>query len=346
MLPIDNPVIPKGSLIFITGTTGLVGSHIADQFLHYGYRVRGTTRDVEKNTWLTKIFDTKYGPGKFELVQLTDYTTPDPIHELLKDGQVSVVVHTATELGYNPDPNVMVPAAIGMTMAAVRATARVPSVKRFVLTSSLAAALLGEPDVPGTITADTWNDGAVEAAFRPPPYEAERFYQVYGASKTLSEREAWRFVREEKPGFVLNSVLPTTNFGPSLDPLNQGHPTTAGMLEALFKGDTASLVMIGPQYFVDVRDTGRLHVAAAVLPGVESERIFGAAETFNGDSLLAILRRLYPGRKFPDNFMSGRYLYDITPRARAGELLKDLGHDGWVSLEDSVRANTDDLAED
>lgn len=247
MLPIDNPVIPKCSLIFITGTTGLVGSHIADQFLHYGYRVRGTTRDVQKNRWLNEFFDAKYGTGKFELVGLTDYTDPDCIYQLLKNGEVSAVIHSATELGYNPDPNVMVPAAIAMTMAALRAAARVPSVKRFVLTSSLSAALLAEPDVRGTITADTWNDRSVEAAFQPPPYEAERFLQAYGASKTLSEREAWKFVREEKPGFVLNSVLPTTNFGPSLDPLSQGHPTTAGMLAALFKGETTSIAMIGPR---------------------------------------------------------------------------------------------------
>lgn len=100
------------------------------------------------------------------------------------------------------------------------------------------------------------------------------------------------------------------------------------------------------EYFIDVRDTGRLHVAAAVLPGIESERIFGAAAPFNGDSLLEMLRKLYPGRKFPDNFMGGRYLHDIVPRARAEKLLKYLGSEGWVSLEDSVRANTEDLAED
>lgn len=93
-------------------------------------------------------------------------------------------------------------------------------------------------------------------------------------------------------------------------------------------------------------DTGRLHVAAAVLPGVESERIVGAAETFNGDSLLAILRKLYPRRTFPENFMSGLYLYEVVPRTRAGESLQCLGREGWVSLEDSVRANTEDLAEE
>ncbi|KAB5555072.1 hypothetical protein GE09DRAFT_1123420 [Coniochaeta sp. 2T2.1] len=48
------------------------------------------------------------------------------------------------------------------------------------------------------------------------------------------------------------------------------------------------------EYFIDVDDAGRLHVAAAVLPNL---RIFGFAERFNWDIVLDIFRKHMPGRK-------------------------------------------------
>lgn len=97
------------------------------------------------------------------------------------------------------------------------------------------------------------------------------------------------------------------------------------------------------EYFIDVQDTARLHVAAAIHPDVVSERIFGFAEPQNGDTMLDILRKLYPAKTFPENFQAGQDLSEVLPRARAEALLQDMGRDGWTSLEDSVRWNTEDL---
>jgi hypothetical protein len=87
-----------------------------------------------------------------------------------------------------------------------------------------------------------------------------------------------------------------------------------------------------------------LHVAAAIHPDVESERVFAFAEPVNGDGILAILRKLYPSRSFPDNFQAAQDLSEIAPRQRALELLKDMGKtEGFTSLEESIRKNTEDL---
>lgn len=59
--------IPKGSTVLVTGANGFIGSHIADQFLQYGFRVRGTVRDADKNKWLDDVFRERYGHGRFEL---------------------------------------------------------------------------------------------------------------------------------------------------------------------------------------------------------------------------------------------------------------------------------------
>lgn len=151
------------------------------------------------------------------------------------------MIHTATNFTMDPDPNKVIPGTIKGTVNALAAAAKEPSVKRFVLTSSSSSALIPKPNDRVKVTADTWNDEIVTFATRGPPYEPERAYPVYAASKVLAEKEAWRFVREEKPGFVLNAVLPNLNFGASLDSANQAHPSTSGMVVELFKGNSAPL---------------------------------------------------------------------------------------------------------
>ena len=68
MLQINQPVIPKGSNVLITGINGFIASNIADQFLKLGYKVRGTTRDPQRTAWVADLFDRKYGHESFEMV--------------------------------------------------------------------------------------------------------------------------------------------------------------------------------------------------------------------------------------------------------------------------------------
>lgn len=69
---LEGAVLPRGSLILVTGANGFVGLHIVDQFLRNGYRVRGTVRDTPKSAWVTEYFQQEYGSGKFELVEIKD----------------------------------------------------------------------------------------------------------------------------------------------------------------------------------------------------------------------------------------------------------------------------------
>ena len=82
-----SPVIAPGSLILVTGVNGYIASHVADQLLEAGYKVRGTSRDSSKTTWMHELFDKKYGPGKFETVVVEDMTVPDAFDEATKGMQ-------------------------------------------------------------------------------------------------------------------------------------------------------------------------------------------------------------------------------------------------------------------
>lgn len=86
-------------------------------------------------------------------------------------------------------------------------------------------------------------------------------------------------------------------------------------------------------------------MAAAALPHVKDQRIFGFAGRFNWDQILDIFRKNEPEKKFVDNFSGGEDPHKIVPAAKAEQLLRDLGRPGWTSLEKSVLANIKDLKE-
>ena len=92
-----------------------------------------------------------------------------------------------------------------------------------------------------------------------------------------------------------------------------------------------------------MEDTALLHVAAAIHPGIKLERIFAYAEPYNGDRILAILRKMYPNRTFCPDFHAEKNLCDIVPRGRAEQILREIGKDGWTSLEESIKRSTRSL---
>jgi hypothetical protein len=55
---------------------------------------------------------------------------------------------------------------------------------------------------------DTWNTATVNAAFDENTPANAKPFTVYVASKTEGERAAWKWVKNNKPAFVFNSVLP------------------------------------------------------------------------------------------------------------------------------------------
>lgn len=248
------------------------------------------------------------------------------------------------QVSFGPDPNVVIPVALALTTAALEAAEAEPSVKRFVQTSSSSAAAMGRANEKFDLTAETWNDKAVEEAWKPPPYAPDRAIWTYSASKTQQEQEIWKFVKEKKPHFVVNSVLPDYNVGKILNVEKQGYPSSVSLLKMVFEGYTDFAYMLQPQHEIDVQDCARLHVAALLHPDVQNERIFGYAYPKNWTNTIEILRKLYPERTFPDPPQNeGEDRANVVGKPRAESLLKWLGRDGWTSYETSIKLVTDTL---
>ncbi|KAL0253257.1 hypothetical protein SLS55_010229 [Diplodia seriata] len=231
-----NPAIQPGSTVLVTGVNGFIGSHVADQFLRAGYCVRGTARDTAKVSWIAELFTETYGAGRFELFCVPDIAAGGAFNEAVKG--VSAFVHVASNVSFDADPAKVIPPAVGGAMNALKAANGEPSVKRYVLTSSSFAVSLPKPDTAVTVTKDTWNEESIRIAESPSNFPEQAFHN-YAASKALAEKEVWRAYHEgrTRPDLVVNTVLPSANFGKILSVPNQGHPSTSKFIEYLWKGE-------------------------------------------------------------------------------------------------------------
>ena len=340
----NTPSIPVGSLTVVTGANGFIASHVVDQLLQAGYRVRGTVRSAVRAAWVLNYFNNKYGAGKFELIEVPEMGEPGAFDEAVKGA--SGYIQMATPVMQSYDPNVAVPNVVNGVLNGLKAAATEPGLKRFVLTSSSTAAVSPQPNKEFSVDDKTWNDEVVKKAWISPYEGVQKKLDVYTATKTESEKAAWKWVEENKPSFVLNAVLPNANMGKVLDPPSQGAPSTVGWLKALWEGfeGNKDLAENPPQYYVNVQDTARIHVAALIYPDVENERLFAWAHPYNWNDILAIYRKLYPDHHFIEDLPDlGRDLSKVA-NARAEELVKRFGRSGWTSLEDSVRDATAEWA--
>ena len=103
-------------------------------------------------------------------------------------------------------------------------------------------------------------------------------------------------------------------------------------------------LMTGTEYFVDIQDVARLHVAALIHPSVASERIFAYTTPFNWNNILAAFRKLFPHQTFRDD-EPGLWddLSTVEPAKRAEGLLREMGRPGFTGLEESLGRNVQDL---
>jgi nucleoside-diphosphate-sugar epimerase len=90
--------IPKGSLILVTGVNGYIGSHVAEQLLECGFRVRGTVRDTYKAKYMHAVFDDTYGKDSFDVYIVKDMASEGAFDEAIQ-GRDAFQSITATQVG-------------------------------------------------------------------------------------------------------------------------------------------------------------------------------------------------------------------------------------------------------
>lgn len=277
-----------------------------------------------------------------ETVIVKDMTAPGALDEAMRD--TVGVVHLASDVTFNPDPNEVITPIVNMARNILESASKTPSIKRFVYTSSSAA--LPQPDQEIHITPDSWVDSSIVDMAWAEPHTAEKGPLVYTASKFLGERACWDFVKEKKPHFEFNTVVPNANIGAFLDPRLAG--SFNGIVYGLYTGDAYSAEVVKifpPMFLVNLEDSALLHVAGLTFPDVVNERLLGIGDPFNADDVLAAIQKVDPSNtKLPPKNGNLPQPKATVDRKRAFELTARLGKPKWTNLEDSVRQNIESMS--
>ena len=249
--------------VLLTGISGYIGNHCAVELLKNGYSVRGSVRSFLKKEKvieaITKEIDPKDNLEFCELDLLEDKGWDKAMEGC------EFVLHVASPfINIEPkDENEYIRPAVDGTMRALKA-AKKAGVKRVVLTSSMVS-MLEDADKSINIDYNSWTN--VKA----------KNVSAYAKSKTLAERSAWDFVKnqnKENP-MELSVVNPGPVFGPSLS----GNLEGASM--GMFKNMILGKVPMVPKSSInmsDVRDVAKIHVLALENKNANGKRFIVTTE--------------------------------------------------------------------
>jgi nucleoside-diphosphate-sugar epimerase len=328
-----NPRLPPGSTVLVTGVTGYIGAWVAHEALSLGYKVRGAVRSLPKASWLQAHFDASF-PGQYAQVPLPDVTDKSAFAAAIKD--VAGITHIAANVQLVPEPEPYIPDTVEEILTLLKLAESESSVKSVVFTSSSMAAV--EWDTRGSISKDRYAEGFIQKAWDPSFKDPSKPFLVYAAAKAQAEKAAWAYMREVKPHFTLNTILPSCNMGPSLVYKHQGHPSTDAWVKGVFDGDLSSALGIPPQWFIDVRDAAKLHVGALLDRETEGERLWGFAEGYNWNTILGVFRKIWPEKKFVEGVEGLGWMDIVPPTESAVRVLRNVyGREEWVGLERTLR---------
>ncbi|GMY34721.1 cinnamoyl-CoA reductase 1-like [Fagus crenata] len=171
-----------GKIVCVTGASGYIASWLVKLLLNRGYTVKASVRDPND-------------PKKTNHLQLLD-GAKERLHlfkaNLLEEGSFDSAVEGC-------DGAELLDPAVKGTLNVLNSCAKSPSVKRVVLTSSMAAVSFNKKSrTPDVVVDDTWFSD---------PELCKEAKQWYVLSKTLAEDAAWKFVKEK--GFDMVTIKPS-----------------------------------------------------------------------------------------------------------------------------------------
>ncbi|XP_058089146.1 anthocyanidin reductase ((2S)-flavan-3-ol-forming)-like isoform X1 [Magnolia sinica] len=271
----------------VTGATGYVGSMLVKSLLEKGYAVNATVRDPANSKKVSHLLNLQV-LGVLKLFK-ADLTEEGSFDDAING--CDFVFHVATPVNFESEDqeNDMIKPAINGMLNVLKSCVRVKTVKRVVCTSSVAA--VSSNNLNGTdhvLDEESWSDVKYLTSEKP-------FTWGYGVSKTLSEKEAWKFAKENNLDII--TVVPVGILGPSITP---EAPGSVQMLLSLLTGNEImvnilkSLQLIsGSISLVHVEDVCRAHIFAAENESASGRYICCAVNTCVRE-LSKFLSKRYP----------------------------------------------------
>jgi nucleoside-diphosphate-sugar epimerase len=248
-------------LIFLTGASGFVGCATALEALKAGYRLRLSVRKEAQIDRIKSVLSSYL--GQLDFVVLPDITKPSAFAGHL-DG-VDYALHIASPLPTGTNKDDYFPGAVDGTIAILSEAAKVSSIKRVVITSSIASLMpLGGPpsDHPVSEHVETWNTTIsadlpiFDSSANPHPM------LLYQASKLLALQAAESFVSTHNPRFDIVTIHPSFVCGPNI--LQSSAADAGGSSGMLFRAIMAGEASAHPSVLtlVHIQDVAMAHVRA------------------------------------------------------------------------------------
>jgi nucleoside-diphosphate-sugar epimerase len=209
------------------------------------------------------------------------------------------VIHTASPFSNkfkkNEVESKLIKPAIQGTENVLSAVDRCPSVKRVVLTSSVAA-IAGLPDERGetyTFTEKDWS-------LTPSPTSLPYYY-----SKREAEKKAWEMAKAAKH-WDLAVMNPGLVMGPPA--INRAEGESINTMKEIIKGDYSAACPKLGLAFVDVRDVAAAHCLALFHPKAGGQRFILSAKTVDIRDMVKDTARLFPAKVKAPNMTLPRWL--------------------------------------
>ncbi|GAB2218391.1 hypothetical protein Droror1_Dr00001614 [Drosera rotundifolia] len=309
-------------VVCVTGASGYIASWIVKSLLLRGYTVRATVRDLKDPKKTEYLLSLDGAQERLHLFQAN----------LLEDGSFDSAVdgcegvfHTASPVLVNVKDHqteLLDPAVKG-TLNVLASCAKFPSVRRVVLTSSIAAVVLcGRPVSPEVVVDETWFSV---------PEICKEFKQWYSLSKTLAEEAAWKFAKENNIDLV--SINPAMVIGPLLQP--KLHPVFEE-IRNLIRGMTFP----NSAYpYVHIRDVVDAHILALEVPSANG-RYNLTAGVVQYSEVVKILGELYPDLQLPTQCADGDPVVSTFQVSK--EKVKSLGIE-YIPLRECLKDTVNSL---
>lgn len=292
----DNEDMPGSSqlTVCVTGASGFIAGQTIRELLARGFKVRGTVRGVVDDSQYAYLKQLPGADEKLALVQ-ADLTQPGSFNTAIAD--CDYVIHAASPYlleSKKPQEEIVDPAVNG-TLNVLQACANASSVKRVVLTSSLAA-ITDEPDDQHVFTETDWNS------------KSSLTRNAYFYSKALAEQATWRFMREQLRTFDVVALNPCMVIGESIGPgLNSSNQVIRDLLSGTYPG-----VMALNFCMVDVCDVARAHVLALDKDEAEG-RYICFSEAMTMDEIVDFLGEAgYSNYRLPRRDMSAGWISSVV----------------------------------
>lgn len=315
----------EGKVVCVTGASGYIASWLVKFLLSRGYTVKASVRDPNDPKKTQHLVSLEGAKERLQLFKA----------DLLEEGSFDSAIdgcegvfHTASPFyldAKDPQAELIDPAVKG-TLNVLNSCTKASSVKRVVITSSMAAvANSGKPRTPDVTIDETWFSD---------PEICKASNMWYVLSKTLAEDAAWKLAKEK--GLDIVTINPAMVIGPLLQPtLNTSAAAILNLVNGAQSFPNSSLG------WVNVKDVANAHILAFEVPSANGR--YCLVETVaHYSEIVNVLRELYPNIQLPERCV------DENPYVPTYQVSKEktrgLGID-YIPLKVSLKETVESLKE-